>query len=106
MNDNSEQNWVERAKQGNPAAIAKLYRRYWRAARATAYGMTVDLNLAEDAASEAFYDALDNLQALNDTHRFGPWLHTIVVRTAIRLKTARSKRKDNEQLRPNRKPQH
>lgn len=89
MNDHSEQDLVERAKEGDAAAIAELYRRYWRAARATAYGVTADLDLAEDAASEAFYAALDNLADLKDPQRFGPWLRAIVVRTAGHLKAAR-----------------
>jgi RNA polymerase sigma factor (sigma-70 family) len=91
MKDNSEQGWVERARQAEPAAIAELYRRYWRAARATAYGVTADLDLAEDAASEAFCAALDGLADLKDSQRFAPWLRTIVVRTARRHKTTASK---------------
>ena len=91
MKGNTEQNWVEKAKQGEPASIAEIYRHYWRAARATAYGVTGDLSLAEDAASEAFYNAIDSLHNLRDTKRFGPWLHTIVVRTAKRYKTTKSK---------------
>lgn len=91
MKQNSEQDWVERARQAEPAAIAELYRRYWRAARAAAYGVTADLDLAEDAASEAFCAALDGLQDLRDSQRFGPWLRTIVLRTAGRLKATKSK---------------
>jgi DNA-directed RNA polymerase specialized sigma24 family protein len=82
MNDNNQQNCIERAQQGDPAAIAELYKYYWRAARAAAYGVTADINIAEDAASEAFYAALSSLQDLKDTQRFGPWLRTIVVRIA------------------------
>lgn len=91
MKENTEQDWMERAKQGEPAAIAELYRRYWRAARATAYGVTGDFAIAEDAASEAFYAAIDGLEDLRDTRRFGPWLRTIVVRTARCLKTTKSR---------------
>ena len=91
MAENTEQDWVERARQGEPAAIAELYRHYWRAARAAAYGVTGDFSLAEDAASEAFYAALDGLQSLKDAQRFGPWLRTIVVRTARRRKAEISK---------------
>lgn len=91
MKENFEQGWVERARQAEPAAIAELYRRYWRAARATAYGVTADLDLAEDAASEAFCAALDGLADLRDSQRFGPWLRTIVLRTAGRLKATKSK---------------
>ena len=71
--------------------MAELYRRYWRAARAAAFGVTGDFALAEDAASEAFYAALDGLPELRDTQRFAPWLRTIVIRTAGRLKSTKSK---------------
>ncbi|HUW20406.1 MAG TPA: sigma-70 family RNA polymerase sigma factor [Sedimentisphaerales bacterium] len=91
MKENTEQDWVESARRREPAAIAELYRRYWRAARAAAFGVTADLDLAEDAASEAFYAAIDGLHDLKDTQRFGPWLRTIVVRTATHLHAARAK---------------
>ncbi|MHC4574106.1 MAG: RNA polymerase sigma factor [Planctomycetota bacterium] len=96
MQESSEQDVVERARRREPAAIAELYRRYWRAARAAAYGVTGDLDLAEDAASEAFRAALEGLQELRDTQRFGPWLRTIVVRTVGRLKAAKSKENEVE----------
>jgi len=91
MKENTEQDWVERAGQGEPTAIAELFRLYWRAARAAAYGVTGDFALAEDAASEAFYAAIESLPDLRDTQRFGPWLRTIVVRTARRQKAKTSK---------------
>ncbi len=93
MSQNAEHDWVERARQGQPAAIAELYRLYWRAARAAAYGVTGDLSLAEDAASEAFTTAMSSLADLRDPQRFGPWLRTIVVRTARRFRHASSVRK-------------
>jgi len=93
MSQKTEHDWVERARRGEPAAIAELYRLYWRAARAAAYGVTGDLSLAEDAASEAFSAAMSGLADLRDTQRFGPWLRTIVVRTARRFKSASSARK-------------
>ncbi len=88
MDQNTEHDSVEQAKRGEPAAVAELYRRYWRAAQAVAYGVTGDLALAEDAASEAFCAALDGLSSLRDPQRFGPWLRTIAARTARRLKTS------------------
>jgi len=91
MEQNSEQNWVKRAKQGDTAAIAELFRLYWRAARAAAYGVTGNFALAEDAASEAFYAAIESLPDLKDERRFGPWLRTIVVRTARRQKAKTAK---------------
>jgi len=91
MKDSTEQDCVERARRAEPAAIAELYRRYWRAARATAYGVTGDLTLAEDAASEAFYAAIESLHELKDAQRFGPWLRTIVIRKATKSKARSSK---------------
>lgn len=77
MAERTEQNGVEQAQRGEPAAVAELYRRYWRAARAAAYGVTGNLSLAEDAASEAFWAAMNGLARLRDPERFGPWLRTI-----------------------------
>jgi len=91
MEEKSEQDWIKQAGRGEPAAIAELFSRYWRAARATAYGVTGDLTLAEDAAAEAFYAAIENLRNLRDETRFGPWLHRIVVRTARRHNAAKPK---------------
>jgi len=91
MEQNTEFDWIERAKQGDAAAVAELFRLYWRAARAAAYGVTGDFALAEDAASEAFYAAIESLPDLRDTQRFGPWLRTIVVRTARKQKAKTSK---------------
>lgn len=100
MANETEQNWVERAQKGEPAAIAELFRRYWRAARAAVYGVTGDFTLAEDAASEAFYAALEGLHNLKDTKRFGPWLRTIVIRKAGRLKVVKSKESRIEPSQP------
>ncbi|MHC4324722.1 MAG: RNA polymerase sigma factor [Planctomycetota bacterium] len=91
MEQNTEQDWVQRAKRGEPAAIAELFRLYWRAARAAAFGVTGDFALAEDAAAEAFYAAIESLPDLRDAQRFGPWLRTIVIRTARRQKAKTSK---------------
>lgn len=91
MAECTEPEWVERAAQGEPAAIAELYQRYWRAARAAAYGVTGDLSQAEDAASEAFFTAMESLASLRNPQRFGPWLRTIVIRTARHSQTAGSR---------------
>jgi RNA polymerase sigma factor (sigma-70 family) len=88
MSQKTEHDWVERAKRGEPTAVAELYRRYWRAARATAYGVTGDWTHAEDAAAEAFYAVLESLPTLREAERFGPWLRTITLRTARQLKAA------------------
>ena len=73
---------VERARSGEGAAIAELFSRYWRAARAAAFGVTGELASAEDAAAEGFRQAWAGLGSLRDADRFGAWLRSIVVRKA------------------------
>jgi len=96
MEQSNDQDCVQRATQGEPGAVAELFRLYWRAARAAAYGVTGDFALAEDAASEAFYIAIENLANLRDVRRFGPWLRTIVVRRARRQKAKTLKENEAE----------
>ena len=73
---------VERAREGDASAIAELFSRYWRAARAAAFGVTGEWASAEDAAADGFRQAWTGLDSLRDADRFGPWLRTIVVRRA------------------------
>jgi len=97
MEQSNDQDCVQRAKQGEPGAIAELFRLYWGAARAAAYGVTGEFALAEDAASEAFYIAIENLADLRDVRRFGPWLRTIVVRRA-RWQKAKTAKENGAEL--------
>jgi RNA polymerase sigma-70 factor (ECF subfamily) len=82
MSKRSDRELVERAQNGDGAAIGELFSRYWRAARAAAFGVIGDFASAEDAASEAFREALVGIASLRDPDRFGAWLRTIVVRKA------------------------
>lgn len=82
MTEIPDRELVERARRGNSGAVAALYARYWRAARAAAFGASGDFAAAEDAASEAFEQAMAGLASLRDPERFGPWLRTIAIRRA------------------------
>jgi RNA polymerase sigma factor (sigma-70 family) len=84
MSDRADGELVELAQRGDGAAIGELFSRYWRAARAAAFGVTGELASAEDAAAEAFREALAGMDSLRDPNRFGSWLRTIVVRKARR----------------------
>ncbi|MHC4406934.1 MAG: RNA polymerase sigma factor, partial [Planctomycetota bacterium] len=87
MNEQSDLELVEAAKRGDSRAVADLYRRYWRAARAVAYGVTADFSSAEDAAAEGLQAALTSLHKLKSPQSLGPWLRTIVVRAAGRQRS-------------------
>jgi RNA polymerase sigma factor (sigma-70 family) len=82
MREHADRELVELARRGDAAAIGELFSRYWRAARAAAFGVTGEFASAEDAAAEAFRQALAGLDSLRDPDRFGSWLRTIVVRKA------------------------
>jgi RNA polymerase sigma factor (sigma-70 family) len=82
---------VRRAQQGDRTAIGELFCRYWRAARAAAFGVTGDITSAEDAAADGFRQACAGLDSLRDPDRFGPWLRTIVIRSAqLHVRTRRN----------------
>lgn len=99
MNEPVERDLVERIRQGDPEAVAEFYRHYWRAARAFAYGITADLASAEDAAADGLQAALASLQKLRDPQRLGPWLRTIVVRSARHQRSRRAE-VQSQQLSP------
>lgn len=82
MSEHADRELIELARRGDATGVAGLFTRYWRAARAVAFGVTGEFASAEDAAAEAFWQALAGLDSLRDPDRFGPWLRTIVVRTA------------------------
>ena len=82
MSEHADRELVELARRGHAPAIAELFSRYWRAARAAAFGVTGEFASAEDAAAEAFRQALIGLDSLQDPDRFGSWLRTIVLRRA------------------------
>jgi RNA polymerase sigma factor (sigma-70 family) len=73
---------IRRAQSGDPAAIGELFTRYWRAARAAAFSATGNWPASEDAASNAFLQALRKLHTLDDPARFPAWLRTIAIREA------------------------
>src|SRR5262245_4242922 len=82
MSAHADRDLVEMARRGDGAAISELFSRYWRAARASAFGVTGEFASAEDAAAEGFRQALEGIGSLRDPERFGAWLRTIVVRKA------------------------
>lgn len=73
---------VEGVRAGDREALAELFNRYWRAARAAALAVTGNWATAEDAASEGFWHAIAGIDSLQDAGRFAPWLRTIVARSA------------------------
>ncbi|GGN94342.1 sigma-70 family RNA polymerase sigma factor [Saccharibacillus kuerlensis] len=76
--------WIEKAKRGDPAAWEHIFEQYRGMAFAVAYERIGDVQLAEDAVQEAFAEVFDGLKRLEHAEAFPGWLRTIVKRKAVR----------------------
>lgn len=74
---------VPLAREGSREAVTVLFDRYWAHAWKSAYAVTADRSLADDAAQEAMERAFGALDRFDETRPFGPWLKRIVVNRAI-----------------------
>ena len=72
---------VSRAKEGERAAQALLYRRHVRMVRGLAYRLLGQRDV-EDVVQDVFVTAFERLASLRDGQAFARWLGTIVVFTA------------------------
>lgn len=70
---------VAAAQQGDKEAFDQLVIRFQDMAYASAYAITGDLHLAQDAAQEAFLDAYQNLAHLREPAAFPGWFRRIVL---------------------------
>jgi len=72
---------IEQAKQGDVEAYGELVRRYQHDARRTA-AVIAGVNLADDAAQEAFVRAFGFLHRFRSGSPFRPWLLAVVANVA------------------------
>jgi RNA polymerase sigma-70 factor, ECF subfamily len=71
------------AREGSTEAAGALFDRYWVLAWRTAYAVTADQALADDAGQEAFVKAFAALERFDDTQPFAPWLKRIAINAAV-----------------------
>jgi RNA polymerase sigma-70 factor, ECF subfamily len=79
----SDASLVERARGGDGAAKAELFKRYVRMAAALAFRLTAQDGDVEDIVQDSFIAAFAGLRKLQDPRSFGGWLRTIVTGTSI-----------------------
>ncbi|QDU01698.1 ECF RNA polymerase sigma factor SigW [Gimesia chilikensis] len=82
---------VSQVLAGHRDVYAHLVRRYERHVHAAAWAILGDHQAAEDVTQETFVKAYDKLNTLRTPRRFGPWLMTIVRRTATDLARTRNR---------------
>lgn len=71
------------ARHGSAAAVEVLFDRYWPHVWKSAYAVTADPALADDAAQEAIGSAFGALDRFDETRPLGPWLKRIAINRAV-----------------------
>ncbi|HHV56484.1 MAG TPA: sigma-70 family RNA polymerase sigma factor, partial [Firmicutes bacterium] len=66
-------------------ALRVLFELFYEDAYRSAYMITRNQHQAEDVTQEAFLKAFNHFDTLAEPKKFGAWLKSIVVRTAIDL---------------------
>ena len=89
--EDNERADVEAARDGDAAALAGLYERYYATMVWVAYSVLLDRPLAEDAAQQAFATACGRIRSLRHPDRFGPWLTAICRNLARDLAKAKAR---------------
>jgi RNA polymerase sigma-70 factor (ECF subfamily) len=75
--ERQEQQWVRRARAGDPEAFAALVERYWERVYHWLRRLTGCRHGAEDLTQEVFLRAWSGLPALQSPERFRPWVFRI-----------------------------
>ena len=71
------------ARKGSTAAVEVLFDRYWPHVWKSAYAVTADHALADDAAQEAIEKGFARLDRFDETRPLGPWLKRIAINRAV-----------------------
>src|SRR5688572_2198616 len=85
MNEQDEQQLILRLKSGDMKALSSLVIAYQQRALRTAYLVTQDQALAEDACQTAFLRAFAAIEQFDISRRFLPWFLRIVVNVAVQM---------------------
>jgi len=93
VKDNTEQNLVQAASNGDADSFGRLCERYYSAMVAIAYSQLADRGLAEDTAQEAFFVAFRDISKLKKANHFGRWLARISRNIASDMAKARRRDK-------------
>jgi RNA polymerase sigma-70 factor (ECF subfamily) len=79
----SDKELVLRVLRGEKSLFGILVEKYEKAVYAVAYSYLRNAEDARDLAQDVFIKSYDQLQALKDPEKFGPWLSRIAARLAI-----------------------
>lgn len=86
MNEQTDDQLIERTLQGERMAFGQLVQRYQTAVYSVAYNVLKSTADAEDAAQSAFLKAYENLDRYKPDYKFFSWLYRIAVNESINLR--------------------
>lgn len=86
----SEIDTIARAKAGDNAAFAELYRRYSKRVFGVCFSLVRDVSITEDLVQESFLRAYRKLDTFREDSLFSTWLHRIAVNSALMYLRKRS----------------
>jgi RNA polymerase sigma-70 factor (ECF subfamily) len=96
--EQTDQELVSAALQGDRLAFGELVNRYREGTVAVVYHMTADSHLAEEAAQEAFLRAWQRLYSYKPQFPFRSWILSIAVHNALDTLRRPSKQVDIDQI--------
>ena len=100
----SETELIQRAQEGDPAAIREIYRTYAPRVYAIVKRLAADDGLAEDWAQEAWVRIFRALGSFRGDARSTTWLHRIAVNSALHGRRWRERRVQHEVPMPEQVP--
>lgn len=83
---------VAAARSGSTSAVEALFDEHWLTAWRAAYSVTGRTDLADDAAQDAFVNAIRTLRRFDQSRPFAPWIAKIAVNRARDLLRAERRR--------------
>ena len=89
LDPRSEAELLDRARRGDPAAFARIYRLHVDRVMALARHLLRDRAAAEDAVQETFLQVFRGLAGFRGEARLGTWLHRIATNACLRALSRR-----------------
>src|SRR3954468_21838917 len=96
----TDQDCIERARNGDQAAIRELYDRHSPRVYAVVRRLAGEDALAEDWAQEAWVRAIRALPKFRGDAQFSTWIHRIAVNSALHGQRWRGRRAGREEVLP------
>lgn len=79
----SEQAWIEQAKQGSQSAFYRLYEKHHRPIYALCWRMLADKDSAEDVCQEVFVVLWQKINNFRGESKFSTWLHSVATNVVL-----------------------